>query len=111
MVNNTDGSIVGYKYFNFDATAGRKNVKLLLNLIPEGVDGTITVMIDRPWESQGGKVLGQSEIKAGMAQKPTEIGLKLPELGEFSGKHAVYFVFSSESKEKSICSLLDFMFK
>ena len=111
VVNNTDGSIVGYKYFNFDATAGRKNVKLLLNLIPEGVDGTITVMIDRPWESQGGKVLGQIEIKAGMAQKPTEIGVKLAELGEFSGKHAVYFVFSSESKEKSICSLLDFQFK
>ena len=111
VVNNTDGSIVGYKYFNFDATAGRKNVKLLLNLIPEGVDGTITVMIDRPWESQGGKVLGQIEIKAGMAQKPTEIGVKLAELGEFSGKHAVYFTFSSESKEKSICSLLDFQFK
>ena len=58
VVNNTDGSIVGYKYFNFTSTCGRRNLKLVLNLIPEGVDGTITVMADRPWASQGGIVLG-----------------------------------------------------
>ena len=111
VVNNTDGSIVGYKYFNFDATKGRKNVKLLLNLIPEGVDGTITILADRPWTSKGGKMLGKIEIKAGMAQQPTEIAVKLPALGELSSKHAVYFTFSSNTKEKSICTLLDFVFK
>ena len=111
IVNNTDGSIVGYKYFNFTATNGRKNVKLLLNLIPEGVDGTITIMADRPWVSQGGKELGEIELKAAMAQQPTEIGVKLPALAGLTGKHAIYFTFSSDTKEKSLCTLLDFVFK
>ena len=111
IVNNTDGSIVGYKYFNFDGTCGRKNVKLQLNLIPEGVDGTITVMVDRPWESQGGKELGKIQLKAGMAQKATELSVKLPGLAELSGKHAIYFTFSSGTKEKSICTLLDLKFQ
>ena len=58
VVNNTDGSIVGYKYFNFTATQGKKDIKLRLRLIPEGIDGAIVVMADRPWTSQGGESLG-----------------------------------------------------
>ena len=111
VVNNTDGSIVGYKYFNFDATSGRKDVKLLLNLIPEGVDGTITVMIDRPWTSQGGKEIGRIELKANMSQKPTQMAVKLPALAQFKGKHAIYFTFKSDTKEKSLCTLLDLVFQ
>ena len=111
VVNNTDGSIVGYKYFNFDATNGRDDVSLLLNLIPEGVDGTITVMADRPWASQGGKEIGRIELKANISQKPTEITVKLPALGQLKGKHAIYFTFKSDTKEKSICTLLDLQFK
>ena len=111
VVNNTDGSIVGYKYFDFTATNGRNNVYLFINLIPEGVDGTITIMADSPWTSKGGKELGRIELKTGMGQEPTEMGIKLPTLGELTGKHAIYFTFSSNTKEKSICTLLDFIFK
>ena len=68
VVNNTDGSIVGYKYFNFDAgkLAENDNLMLLLRLIPEGIDGTIEVMLDRPWTSQGGKKIGEMALKANM---------------------------------------------
>ena len=111
VVNNTDGSIVGYKYFNFDATKGRKDVQLILRLIPEGVNGTITIMEDRPWASQGGKALGTIELKADMPQVPTETFTQLPALGELTGKHAIFFCFKSETKEKSLCKLCDFSFK
>ena len=111
VVNNTDGSIVGYKYFNFDATKGRKDVQLTLRLIPEGVNGTITIMADRPWASQGGKALGTIELKADMSQVPTETITQLPALGELTGKHAIFFCFKSETKEKSLCKLCDFSFK
>ena len=111
VVNNTDGSIVGYKYFNFDATKGRKDVQLILRLIPEGVNGTITIMADRPWASQGGKALGTIELKADMPQVPTETITQLPALGELTGKHAIFFCFKSEIKEKSLCKLCDFSFK
>ena len=109
VVNNTDGSIVGYKYFNFTETNGKKS-KLRLRLIPEGTDGTIKVMIDRPWESQGGKLLGTIELKADMPQNSKEITTALPALKDFTGKHAIYFVFVSDTKEKSLCILEDFVF-
>ena len=110
VVNNTDGSIVGYKYFNFTETNGKKALQLDLRLIPEGVDGKITVMVDRPWESQGGKVLGTMELKADMPQQSTEMSVALPALAEFTGKHAIYFLFTSDTKEKSLCILEDFAF-
>ncbi|MCR4602362.1 MAG: family 43 glycosylhydrolase [Prevotella sp.] len=111
VVNNTDGSIVGYKYFNFDATKGRDDVQLLLNIIPEGIDGTITVMADRPWTSQGGVVLGTLQLRADMTKQPTEFTIPLPQLGALAAKHALFFTFSSEVKEQSLCQLLDFVFQ
>ena len=109
VVNNTDGSIVGYKYFNFTETNG-KDVSLLLRLIPEGLDGTITIMADRPWESQNGQVLGTIELKADMPQTSTELSAALPALKDLTGKHAIFLVFKSDTKEKSLCILEDFAF-
>jgi len=111
VVNNTDGSIVGYKYFNFTKSHDGDYLQLLLRLIPGGIDGTITVMTDRPWESQGGKVLGKIELKADMPQESTEMALEVPTLADLTGKHALFFVFSSDTKEKSICTLEDFTFR
>ena len=109
VVNNTDGSIVGYKYFNFSETNG-KDVSLLLRLIPEDLDGTITIMADRPWESQNGQVLGTIELKADMPQTSTELSAALPALKDLTGKHAIFLVFKSDTKEKSLCTLEDFAF-
>ncbi len=119
VINNTDGSIVGYKYFNFTATQGKKDLQLSLRLIPEGIDGTITIMVDRPWKSQGGKEIGTINLstsipKTEKAEKPkTAIETKtaVPALSELTGKHAIYFVFSSPTKGKSICTLKDFAFE
>lgn len=111
VVNNTDGSIVGYKYFNFDSTAGRKNLELIINAVPEGIDGTITVMADRPWTSQGGVVLGSIDLKADMPARPTDLHIAVPELAKMSGKHAIYLKFSSDVPEKSLCVLNYLKFK
>ena len=111
MVNNTDGSVVGYKYFNFSALSGSTNPRLLLCLIPEGIDGRISVMADRPWTSQGGKLLGSIELTADMPQESAEMAVSLPDLKTFPGKHALFFVFSSKTKEQSLCTLEDFVFE
>ena len=111
MVNNTDGSIVGYKYFNFTKTHGRKNVNLLLQLIPEGIDGTIEVMADRPWTSQGGTLLGSIKLKKNMKQSSTDMKVRLARLGSLTGKHAIYLKFKSETKDKSLCTLESLVFK
>ena len=111
VVNNTDGSIVGYKYFNFTAAQGKAHIRLRLRLVPEGVDGTVVVMADRPWASQGGSVLGSLALKADMPQTSTELTAELPALAAFSGKHAIFFLFFSDTREKSLCTLEDFVFE
>ena len=110
VVNNTDGSIVGYKYFNFNATKGRNDVKLLLNATPLGVDGTIEIRADRPWTSQG-MLLGTIELRADMPQQPTELSVVLPDIGKLEHKHAIFFTFKSDTKEKSLCTLHNFVFE
>ncbi len=110
VVNNTDGSIVGYKYFNFNATKGRNDVKLLLNATPLGVDGTIEIRADRPWASQG-MLLGTIELRADMPQQPTELSVVLPDIGKLEHKHAIFFTFKSDTKEKSLCTLHNFVFE
>jgi len=109
VVNNTDGSIVGYKYFNFDATKGRDNVKLHIRLQPEGIDGRIDILADRPWTSQGGQLLGSITLKADMPKEPTEMTVDLPALAALAGKHALFFTFHSDTKELSLCRLMDFV--
>ena len=111
VVNNTDGSIVGYKYFNFDGIRGRKDVKMLLTLIPEGIDGTLEIWADRPWTSQGGKLLGTLQLKADMPKTVTEMTAPLPEIGSLEGKHALFFKFASPEKEASVCQLESFVFE
>ncbi len=116
VVNNTDGSIVGYKYFNFTNAngiglfKGHDDAKLLLNLTPLGVDGTIEIWADRPWASKG-MLLGTIELKADMPQQPTELSVTLPDLCKLEYKRAIFFVFKSDTKEKSLCTLHDFVFK
>lgn len=115
VVNNTDGSIVGYKYFNFEADrlANKGNLLLVLRLIPEGIDGTIEIMLDRPWESQGGKKIGETKINGSWekADWDVAIGISKDAVANYlAGKHAIYFVFKSDTKEKSLCTLKDFVF-
>ena len=105
IVNNNDGSIVGYKYFNFSGTEGRKNLKLLLRLVPEGIDGTITVWADRPWAAQGGQPVGTLTLSADLPKESTELVVNVPGLATMTGKHAIFFTFSSEVKDRSLCSL------
>lgn len=107
VVNNTDGSIVGYKYFNFTNTQA---CALLLTLVPEGVDGTIRVWADSPWESLGGILLGELQLQSSMPQIPSELSIDLPRLSEFTGKHAIFLTFASATKGKSLCTLHDFIF-
>ena len=112
VINNTDGSIVGYKYFNFDAErlATKDNLMLVVRLIPEGIEGDIDIMIDRPWISQGGTKIGEIHLLADMEKKVWDIAAGIRnEVKEKSlaGKHALFFVFHSDIKDQSLCTLED----
>ena len=109
VVNNTSGSIVGYKYFLFDADRLANGLQLSVGLIPEGVDGTIEVWADRPWASQGGKMIGAIELKADMPQQSTELTTPIDDASELSGKHAIFLKFQS-TEDKSLCTLESLVF-
>ena len=110
VVNNTDGSIVGYKYFNFSKTHGMKKLQLRLQLVPEGIDGIVTVWADRPWASQGGIPVCSFNLFADMPQESTEVRIDVPAITRMQGKHALYLTFSSEEKGKSLCALESLVF-
>ena len=110
VVNNTDGSIVGYKYFNFSKTHGMKKLQLRLQLVPEGIDGTVTVWADRPWASQGGIPVCSFNLFADMPQESTEVRIDVPAITRMQGKHALYLTFSSGEKGKSLCALESLVF-
>ncbi len=108
VINNTAGSIVGYKYFNMNKLAGKKNITMQLRCKPEGVNGKIRIMLGRPWKSQGGVEVGTFSLTSDMPQQMTELTTKL-NISNPKGKQAVFFVFESDTKGKSICELDDFI--
>ena len=86
---------------------------LVLRVIPEGIDGTIEVWMDRPWESQGGKKIGEIALKADMPKSLRDMAIgisKEAQEKDLAGKHAIFFLFKSDTKEKSLCTLEDLVF-
>lgn len=110
VVNNTNGSVVGYKYFNFDHIKTGNNIELAISLIPQGVDGTIDIYINSPWGAKGGIKIGNIPISKHAPLTLTEMNAKVSGLNKIKGKHALYFVFKSTTQNKSICELHHFGF-
>ncbi|MDE6393926.1 MAG: family 43 glycosylhydrolase [Duncaniella sp.] len=110
VVNNTDGSILGYKYYNFDRLKGCKGVDLVLDIIPESIGGTITVYTEAPWKGSPTPV-GHIDIKPAMPDTPIQVRGNVSGVTALSGKHPLYLVFSSPEKDKSICTVNHLQFQ
>lgn len=112
VVNNTAGSIVGYRYFNFDKARKCEDLALEFAMVPGGVDGELVVMLDSPYESRGGKVIGTLKIDASLPQVMTELSTPVDlSCIKAKGKRAMYFVFRSPVADKSLCELYSFRFR
>lgn len=110
VVNIKNGSIVGYKYFNFDLGKGTRDKDILaVNLVPKGKDGTVTIMLDRPWESDGGTEIGSIDISVSDDPEGVLKTAEIDSLSSIEGKHALYFVFKS-SGSSVLCELNSFQF-
>ncbi len=104
VVNNTDGSTLGYKYYNFDKLSGKGNVELALDIIPEGIPGKITVYTSAPWKGNP-KSCGEFVLTGKEKKESVRVKAKLKGIGSLKGKHPLYLVFSSPEKGKSICTV------
>lgn len=110
VVNNTDGSILGYKYFNFDSLADAGNVSLVLDLIPEGIDGKIKIYTTAPWKGEP-KPAGEIVISSSDPKSRKEVKAKLQGIGSLRGRHPLYLTFESPVKKESICKILTLRFE
>ena len=111
VVHTTDGSVVGYKYFNFSHFGQRKSASLLLHIIPRGTADRITVMAGSPYTSQDGIVLGQYGLDGTEPETMTEIRIPVSRLDKKKGKQGLYFRFDAGQKGASVCDIYDFIFK
>ena len=126
VVNNTPGSIVGYKYLNFSTlnsalrhSSGKKAL-LELEIVPEGNEGVISVLAGGPSPEQGGVEIAAFEVGDTCSTGHIRLSAECRNLRTLKGKQALFFVFSSPEASdaavapvdggKSICELHSFRF-
>lgn len=110
VVNCTAGSILGYKYFNFDRLKDAGKVSLQLELIPTEYDGTIEVYLEAPWKGHP-KPVGHFRLKGTADRHPRTLTSPLTLPKDISGKHPLYLTFTSPQPSQSICTLLHLQFQ
>ncbi len=111
LVNCTDGSVAGWKYFNFSKTAGKRGLKLLVELEPGGVDGVVDVWVKRPAANEGGLKVGSFRVTRDMPGGLQTVEVPIEALAAVKGREALYFTFSSPVKNRSICTLHSLRFR
>lgn len=111
LVHCTDGSVAGWKYFNFDKTFGKKGLKLLVELEPIGVDGEVSVWVKRPSAQEGGIKVGSFSVTSSLPDGVQTVEVPVEALASVKGCEALYFTFSAPVKNRSICTLHTLQFK
>lgn len=106
----SNNSIVGFKYLNFDAGRGtRQDNTIAVKLAPKGTAGTIDIMLDRPWLTDGGTKIATVDVPGEENGSDIVVTADTEDLKEIEGKHALYFVFKSSGRG-NICDLKAFQF-
>ena len=106
----TDGSVIGYKYFDFRKTHDRRNLRLEVNLVPKGQDALVEVWAVRPSAAEGGVRVGSFALSANFPERPRREIVDVSPLAARNGREALYFTFRSDRKEQSLCEIEDFRF-
>lgn len=107
VVNNTDGSVVGFKYFRLDSLADAPAPALLLGVTPGSASGRIDVVLDDP---DNGTEIGSIALEPAAKAEPTELRIPLSGLRGLHGKHALYLRFHTAPADSSLCTLESLVF-
>ena len=110
VVHITDGSVVGYKYFDFTKTYGKKDLKLEMNIVPQGVDASVEIWVVRPNSAEGGVKVGESMVSVMWPEKLRTLSIDVSSLAARNAREALFFVFKGVLKNQSICEIEDFKF-
>jgi len=126
VVNNTDGSVIGYKYFNFDLMDKSKPVEFVMELLPLGVDGEIEIIAGDIYgepmslgkislkveeggapEASQSRVMDVEKVAAGAVVKR----VRLSNIGKLKGKMPLYLRVTSSSEGVSVADIYNFRFE
>lgn len=111
LVNCTDGSVAGWKYFNFNETFGKKGLTLSVELEPNGLQGVIDVWAKRPLAKEGGMKVGSFTLTPSLPTDRQRVDIPVEVLAAVKGREALYLTFSSPVKKQSICTLHTLQFR
>lgn len=111
LVHCTDGSVAGYKYFDFAKTHGRKGLRLLLELEPMETAGSVDIWVTKPAAEEGGVKIGSFKVGSDRPGEIRTLNIPVDALSTVDGRQPLWFTFASPEKGKSICTLRAFRFK
>lgn len=115
VVNNTDGSVIGYKYFNFDMIDRGRPTQMSLCLKPLGVKGTIEVLAGdiygKPVALGAIRLSGNDDGCGTAVYEPVTVKLPLSNLDCLSGKQPLYFRVSADEPDASVADIYYFSFE
>lgn len=108
VMGNKNGCVVGYKYFDFgDGILPSQSSWFTLQFREGEASGQIEVWLGDP--KGGGENLGTIPIKEPMPAKGVWRETTIP-IRNITGRHAVYFNFTSAANDKAIAEIRSFMF-
>lgn len=108
VMGNKNGCVVGYKYFDFGKTsqAGQKTT-FSVQFRDAETSGKIEVWLGDPQD--GGEELGAIPVKGKEGTEGAWRKATIP-IRNISGRHAIYFKFTSDTNDKLIADIRSFAF-
>mgnify|MGYP003289678577 CR=1 FL=1 len=113
LVNNTPGSIVGFKYLNFDRLRSCREVNLEIRIRPLGAGGRIKVMVGDPTSSEGGSVIAEFPLGSVASDDMSTLSVRCEnDLKGIKGRgrKGLFFQFEGGEPGQSLCDFYDFRF-
>lgn len=110
LVNNTSGSVVGYKYFNMNHLNPKRHYSLTISMSPSGVAGTIEIFLGAPSEEEGGTSIGKTTIE-GTQGSMHKLSIPLSRWQTLKGKQPLFMRFLSDTPNASLCDIYEFQFE
>jgi hypothetical protein len=102
VVNNTSGSIIGYKYFNFSQAPSNGKVDFELCMLPSGIEGSVAIMAVSPDANRGGILLGTIDLRKANILQPVTLRAPITNLNRVHGKQPLYLVITAKDEAVSI---------
>lgn len=102
VVNNTSGSVIGYKYFNFNQAPSKGKVDFELCMLPSGIEGNVAIMAVSPDPKRGGILLGTIALHKTNILQPLTLRTPITNLNRVHGKQPLYLVITAKEDAVSI---------